>query len=176
MIQEIRDTRNHFRLKKEIKEIKDIILRDIKNIFEYEKEEENYYKPLRVNNVWSNDYIEYKNNGYKNRILSVEEYPDKIRPYLKDIINDLKRPGTWKIQLTTSINFISYRNDNEDRVMQSKSNNIEIMISNEADEVIEELLGSLKNRYQNNLQSTRGSEFVFDYGHLMWMWIIDRFS
>ena len=176
MIQEIRDTRNHFRPKKEIKEIKDIILRDIKNIFEYEKEEENYYKPLRVNNVWSNDYIEYKNNGYKNRILSVEEYPDKIRPYLKDIINDLKRPGTWKIQLTTSINFISYRNDNEDRVMQSKSNNIEIMISNEADEVIEELLGSLKNRYQNNLQSTRGSEFVFDYGHLMWMWIIDRFS
>ena len=176
MIQEIRDTRNHFRLKKEIKEIKDIILRDIKNIFEYEKEEENYYKPIRVNNVWSNDYIEYKNNGYKNRILSVEEYSDKIRPYLKDIINDLKRPGTWKIQLTTSINFISYRNDNEDRVMQSKSNNIEIMISNEADEVIEELLGSLKNRYQNNLQSTRGSEFVFDYGHLMWMWIIYRFS
>ena len=29
-----------FKLKKEIKEIKDIILRNIKNIFEYEKEEE----------------------------------------------------------------------------------------------------------------------------------------
>ena len=30
-------------------------------------------------------------------MLSVEEYFDKIRPYLKDIINDLKKSDTWKI-------------------------------------------------------------------------------
>ena len=42
--------RNLFRLKKEIKGIKDTVLRNIKNIFEYEKEEENYYKPVRENN------------------------------------------------------------------------------------------------------------------------------
>ena len=35
-----------------------------------------------------------------NRILSVEEYLDKIRIYLKDIINDLKKSDKWKIQLT----------------------------------------------------------------------------
>ena len=29
--------------------------------------------------------------------LSVEEYLDKIRPYLKDIINDLKQSDTWQI-------------------------------------------------------------------------------
>ena len=52
--------------------------------------------------------------------------------------------------------------------MHSKSDNIEIMISDEADEVIEELFDSLKNRYQNNLQSMRGSEFVFDYVHLFY--------
>ena len=34
--------------------------------------------------------------------------------------------------------------------MHSKSNNIEIMINDEGDEVINELLGSLKNRYENN--------------------------
>ena len=43
------DIRNLFRLKKETKSIKDGILRDIKNIFEHE-EEENYYKPVRINN------------------------------------------------------------------------------------------------------------------------------
>ena len=32
------------------------------------------------------------------------------------------------------------------------------MINDEADEVIKELFKSLKNRYQNNLESTRGSE------------------
>ena len=37
-----------------------------------------------------------------------EEYLDKIRPYLKDIINDLKKSDTWAIQLRTTINFISF--------------------------------------------------------------------
>ena len=45
--------------------------------------------------------------------------------------------------------------------MHSRSDNIEIMISDEADEVIKKLFDSLKNRYQNNLQSMRGSEFLF---------------
>ena len=45
--------------------------------------------------------------------------------------------------------------------MHSKSDKIEIMINDEADEVIE-LFQSLKNRYQNNLESMTGSEFVFD--------------
>ena len=44
--------------------------------------------------------------------------------------------------------------------MHSKSDNIEITIK---DEVIKKLFDSLKIRYQNDLQSIRGSEFVFDY-------------
>ena len=36
--------------------------------------------------------------------------------------------------------------------MHSKSNKKEIMINDEADEVIKELFDSLKNRYQNNLE------------------------
>ena len=36
------------------------------------------------------------------------------------------------------------------------------MISDESDEVIEELFNLFKNRYQNSLQSMRDSEFVFD--------------
>ena len=42
------------------------------------------------------------------------------------------------------------------------------MIIYGADEIIEELFDSLKNRYQNNLDSVRASEFVFDYVHLMY--------
>ena len=33
------------------------------------------------------------------------------------------------------------------------------MINHEADEVIKKLLDSLKNRYQNNLESMKGSEY-----------------
>ena len=47
--------------------------------------------------------------------------------------------------------------------MNTKSNNIEIMIGSDTDEVIEELCKSLLQRYQENLEEKmRGSEFVFD--------------
>ena len=88
----IKVIRNIFRLKKQVKGIKYIVLRNIMNLSKHE-EGENYYKPVRLNNFWSNNYIEYKSNGDKNRIISVKEYLDKIRPYLKDI-NDLKKPDT----------------------------------------------------------------------------------
>ena len=41
-------------------------------------------------------------------------------------------------------------------------------MSDKADEVIEELFDSPKNRYQNNLESMKGSEFIFDYVHLLY--------
>ena len=54
--------------------------------------------------------------------------------------------------------------DNDEKcVMHSKSDNIEIMMNDKAHKIIEELFDLLKNRYQNNLESMRGSEFVFDY-------------
>ena len=61
----IKDTRNLFRQEKETEAIKDRILRDIKDLFEHEKEEEHYYKPVRVSNFWSNNYIEYEGNSEK---------------------------------------------------------------------------------------------------------------
>ena len=156
--------RNLFWLKKKVKGIKDIVLRNIKNLFEKEKGEENYYKPVTVNNFQSNNYIEYKSNGDKNKILSVEESLNKIKLLLKDIKDDQENSGPWQTQLAIAINFISSIDDNdEERVMNSKSNNIKIMISGEAGEAIEKLFNLLKKRYQNNLQSMRDSEFVIGY-------------
>ena len=52
--------------------------------------------------------------------------------------------------------------------MRSKTNHIEIIINCEADEVIKELFDSVNNEYQNNLESMKGSEFVFHYVHLLY--------
>ena len=79
------DVRNLFRLEKETKSIKDRILRYIKNLFE-DEEEENYFKPVRLNNFWNNNYTDYKSNGNKNKAVSVEEYIHKIISYLKDTL------------------------------------------------------------------------------------------
>ena len=98
---------------------------------------------MRATNFWSNNYIEYESNGDGNKTLSVEEYLNEIRPYLKDIINNLKKSDTCKIQLTIANNFFSSIDNGEERLMHSESDNIEIMISNEEDEVIKELFDSL---------------------------------
>ena len=42
------------------------------------------------------------------------------------------------------------------------------MINDEADKVIKKRSDSLKNRSQNNLEWMKGSEFVFDYFHLLY--------
>ena len=47
--------------------------------------------------------------------------------------------------------------------MDTKSNNVEIMISSETDEIIEDLFESFLQKYQEGLEeSMRGSEFVYD--------------
>ena len=62
------------------------------------------------------------------------------------------------------INFISSKNFIETRDMHSKSDNIDIMIGADTNEIIKNLFNSLLQRYQKGLEgSMRGSDFVFDY-------------
>ena len=84
----------------------------------------------------SNDYIEYDSNSDRNKTLSIEEYLNKIRPSLKDITNDPKTSDAWKMQLRIAINFMSSKCNDEERVIQSKSDNTEIMINDKANQVI----------------------------------------
>ena len=87
-----------------------------------------------------------------------------IEPYLRELINDYKSKGEWKIQLTAQINFISLRpGSDETCVMHTKSDNKEFMNGSDTDEIIKELFKSLLKRYQENLQEKmRGSDFAFD--------------
>ena len=68
----------------------------------------------------SNNYIQYEVTVIEikhYKTLSVEEYLNKIRPYLKGIINNLKKSDTWKIHLAISNNFISSIDNDEESLM-----------------------------------------------------------
>ena len=68
-----------------------------------------------------------------------------------------------KIQLTMTINFISSKDSDETLTVHTKSNNVEIMIGSETDEIIVDLFESFLQKYQEGLEkSMRGSEFVYD--------------
>ena len=92
-----------------------------------------------------------------------------IRPYLSDMTIDYKTQGEWKIQLSMSINFIFSIDSDEIRNLRTKSNNIEIMMGNETDEIIDELFESFLQNYQKDLEeSMRKSEFNFDSVNLLY--------
>ena len=127
---------------------------------------EDFYKPIIVASAFNNNYIQYEIKGDK--ILTIEEYLSMIESHLVDMINDHKNKGEWKIQLTGEINFLSSIPDSDEtRIMHTKSDNLEIMIGSDTNEVIENLFKSLLQRYQEGLEKMRGSEFVFDGVNLL---------
>ena len=100
------------------------------------EEEENYYKTVRIHIfgvtiILLLILILFYCNGDRNKTLTVEKYLNKIRSHLKDIINNTN-------------NFTSSIHNDKKCVMHSKSDNIEIMINDEANEVTKELLIHLK--------------------------------
>ena len=107
---------------------------------------------IKTGNAFSSNYIEYESNGVKDMMLSTEDYLDKIEPYLNNLTDDDKTQSEWKIQLTMTINFICSKDSDETRTMHTKSDDIEVMIGNETDEIIEELFDSLLQRYQKRLE------------------------
>ena len=113
--------------------------------------------------MWNNNYIEYESNGDKFRYLSLDEYLNKIEPYFRNMIIEIRNSDTSKIQLKIAINFISSKVVEEERVMRSSRNNIKFTSYNDANEVVDELFESLRWRYQGNLETLmRGSDFIFD--------------
>ena len=68
-----------------------------------------------------------------------------------------------------SINFISSKDSDETRNMHTKSDNIEIMMGSETDDIIDELFNFFLQKYQGGLEeSMRRSEFIFDSVDLLY--------
>ena len=86
--------------------------------------------------------MEYESRGDKDKNVSLEDYLHIIRTFSRDMINNRKTHGEWKIQLTMQITFVSSLDTGEFRIMNSKSDNVEIMSGIETDDIINELFES----------------------------------
>ena len=82
---------------------------------------------------------------------------------MKDIINNLQKSVTRKIQLTIASNLISSKDDRK-RVMHAKSDNVKITIHGKADKIIETLFESILSGYHFGLEkSMKSSDLIFGY-------------
>ena len=50
-----------------------------------------------IKSAFDDNFIEYESRGENNDNLSLEEYFNIIRPYLRDMIDNHKTYGEWKI-------------------------------------------------------------------------------
>ena len=137
-------------------------IKDIKDLFKLSIDKD-YYKPILVKSGYNGNYVHYESKG--NKILILEEYLAQIEKYLRELIEEYKLKGEWKVQLTAEINFISLKpGSDETRIMHTRSDNIEIMIGDDNDDIIEELFKSFLQKFEDNLQNkVRGPDFEF-YG------------
>ena len=125
--------------------------------------EEDYYKPTEVKSAFDGNYVLYESRGDKDGKLALYEYFDKIKPHLKDMIDDYKSKGEWKIQITMRIIFISFIDKNQTQVMHTKSDNVEIMNGTDTSDAINKLINSFMKRYQEGLETKmKGSSYLFE--------------
>ena len=121
-----------------------------------------YYKPILDKSCFNENYKYYESRGDKDKKLSVGQYLDMIKPYLSDLINDHKTKK-WKIQINMHVNFVSSNDTGETRTIFVWSDNEEIRLGNETDDIIKGLINSFLNNYQKEEIILRnGSNFVFE--------------
>ena len=125
--------------------------------------EEDYYKPTEVKRAFDGNYVLYESRGDKDGKLALYGYFDKIKPHLKDMIDDYKSKGEWKIQITMRIIFISFMDKNETQVMHTKSDNVEIMNGTDTSDAINNLINYFMKRYQEGLETKmKESSYIFE--------------
>lgn len=77
------------------------------------------YKPKKIAYAFNDRHIEYKNEGSEK--LSIGQYFKRIKPYMGNMIDKLKRFSEWKIHLTMTVNFMWPEDNHDKQLMHSKS-------------------------------------------------------
>ena len=123
---------------------------------------DDYYKPTEVKSTFDGSYVLYASNGDKDGLLYIFEYFQKIKLYLRDLIDFYNTKSDWKTQLSMQISFNSYT-DNNVEIMHSKSDNVKTMWTVDANDAIQELLSTLLQRFQQGLETKiKGSNYIFN--------------
>ena len=138
----------------------DEIIRDLRFLYEAK---ETYYEPRKIKGAFEGNYVEYESNGDTGEISSIEGYLNKIRPYLRDIIEEHKYG--LKIQLAAEITFSSVGEKDSEKFypMYMHSDHLKVYIGFETSEVVNKLFKSFLDEYQYVLKTKmKKSSLTYD--------------
>ena len=77
-----------------------------------------YFRLTKKRSVFNDRYLLYTSNGDNNS--SINQYFDKIRPGLHDLIDYQKTQGEWKVQLSMKVTFVSFIDNDKKQIMHTK--------------------------------------------------------
>ena len=126
---------------------------------------DDYYKPILVKSSFKENY--YESRGDKDKKLMIEQYLDMIEPYLSDLINENKaienNSNEWKTQINMNVNFVSSNDTGEIPTIFLWSDNEEIRLGNETNDIVKRHINSFLNNYQKEEIILRNrTNFVFE--------------
>ena len=111
-------------------------IRELEKLFG-DIDNDDYYKAALVKSSFRNNYEYYEIREDKDKELSVKQYLYMVMSGLALLINKKKNDRTeWKIQLNMAVNFISTDDTGKIRTFYVHSDNEEIRLGNEADNII----------------------------------------
>ena len=122
---------------------------------------DNCYAPILTSSLFDKGYQRYHFRDDKKRNISVKSYINKIFPYLRVLIDENKA-YEQKIQIDIGFNMIHISNNR--RITHfSRSDNEICRPSSNTNKLLRQLLTSLYERYQNDLElSCENSSFVYE--------------
>ena len=93
--------------------------------------------------------------------MSIDTYVDKVIPFIRILINE-KKTTEQKLQLDIGINLVHII-DNKRIRFYTKSENIKYLPSSNTEDILNELLASLYEKFKEDLQLSRtSSSFVYE--------------
>ena len=130
-------------------------------------DDDDYYRPILVKSYFDKNYKYYESRDDKDKKLSIKQYIDMIKPYLRDLINENKATETssneWQIQINMRVNFLSSNDSGEFRTIFVLSDNEENRLGNKRGDIVKRLINSFLNNYQKEEIILRnGSNFVLE--------------
>ena len=94
---------------------------------------DDYYKPVLAKESFDGNYQMYTCRGDKERTMYINEYLEKIKPFLITLINE-KKTSSHKIQLDIAINLIHLTNSDK-ITFYVKSKNVVCLPSDESEDI-----------------------------------------
>ena len=137
-------------------------IRDIENSFD-NIDDLDYYKPILTKSSFNSKYEYYEIRGDRHKNLSIKQYLTMIKPELAELINKKKKNNELKMQLSMGVNFMHTADRDKNCTFHVKSDNAEIRLGDDTNDIINKLFESFLNNYQKEEQILRnGSNYTFE--------------